>query len=118
LKEDYSKAIEEYLTKLTTSFGKNVVLAKLVESPLDLFRRNPANWGGSCHGGDMSSDQNGIFRPSLHWSNYRMFIPGLYQTGSCTHPGGSVSAWPGRNAAKVMLEDLGYDFEKISRLPT
>jgi phytoene dehydrogenase-like protein len=117
LKEDYSKAIEDYLTKLTTNFGKDIILAKLVESPLDLFRRNPANWGGSCHGGDMSSDQNGIFRPSLHWSNYRMFIPGLYQTGSCTHPGGSVSAGPGRNAARVILEDLGYDFEKIALLP-
>ena len=117
LKDDYSKAIEDYLSKLTTNFGKSIVLATLVESPLDLFRRNPANWGGSCHGGDMASDQNGIFRPSLHWSNYRMFIPGLYQTGSCTHPGGSVSAGPGRNAAKVILEDLGYDFEKIALLP-
>jgi phytoene dehydrogenase-like protein len=114
LKEEYSRAIEEYLAKLTTNFGKGIILARLVESPLDLSRRNPANWGGSCHGGDMAPEQNGIFRPSLSWSNYRLFIPGLYQTGSCTHPGGSVSAGPGRNAARVILEDLGYDFEKIA----
>jgi len=114
LKEGYSRAIEEYLSKITRNFGNSIILGRVVESPLDLFRRNPANWGGSCHGGDMASDQNGIFRPSLRWSNYRLFIPGLYQTGSCTHPGGSVSAGPGRNAAKVLLEDLGYDFEKVA----
>jgi phytoene dehydrogenase-like protein len=36
-----------------------------------------------------------------------MPIAGLYQTGATTYPGGSVSAAPGRNAAAVMLEDLG-----------
>lgn len=114
LKEEYNSAVEDYLSKLTRNFGKSIILGKLVESPIDLWRRNPANWGGSCHGGDMTSEQNGIFRPSPAWSNYRSFIPGLYLTGSCTHPGGSVSGAPGRNAAKVMLEDLGYDFDKVA----
>ncbi len=114
IKDGFSKAIEDYLGKITRNFGKSIILGRLVESPLDLSRRNPANWGGSCHGGDMASDQNGVFRPSPSWSNYKLFIPSLYQTGSCTHPGGSVSAGPGRNAAKVVLEDLGYDFEKIA----
>jgi len=36
-----------------------------------------------------------------------MPIPGLYQTGATTHPGGSVSGAPGRNAAAVILADLG-----------
>jgi phytoene dehydrogenase-like protein len=36
-----------------------------------------------------------------------MPIDGLYQTGATTHPGGSVSGAPGRNAAVVMLADLG-----------
>ncbi len=38
-----------------------------------------------------------------------MPIPGLYQTGGTTHPGGSVTGAPGRNAAMVMLADLGID---------
>ena len=38
-------------------------------------------------------------------------VPGLYQTGACTHPGGSVSGAPGRNAAMVMLKDLGSSLE-------
>jgi phytoene dehydrogenase-like protein len=40
-----------------------------------------------------------------------MPIAGLYQTGSTTHPGGSISAGPGRNAAAVMLKDLGTSLE-------
>jgi phytoene dehydrogenase-like protein len=38
-----------------------------------------------------------------------MPVEGLYQTGATTHPGGSVSGRPGRNAARVMLADLGVD---------
>jgi phytoene dehydrogenase-like protein len=42
-----------------------------------------------------------------------MPIPGLYQTGATTHPGGSVSAGPGRNAAMVVLKDSGISFESV-----
>jgi phytoene dehydrogenase-like protein len=42
-----------------------------------------------------------------------MPIKGLYQTGGTTHPGGSVSAGPGRNAAWVILDDLGISFEGV-----
>jgi hypothetical protein len=51
-----------------------------------------------------------------------MPIPGLYQTGSTTHPGGSISGGPGRNAAAVMLKDFGMSLDeavarKTSRKP-
>jgi phytoene dehydrogenase-like protein len=42
-----------------------------------------------------------------------MPIPGLYQTGGTTHPGGSVTGGPGRNAAIVMLSDLGEDLDTV-----
>jgi phytoene dehydrogenase-like protein len=43
-----------------------------------------------------------------------MPIPGLYQTGGTTHPGGSVSGGPGRNAATVVLRDLlGRGVEEV-----
>jgi phytoene dehydrogenase-like protein len=42
-----------------------------------------------------------------------MPIPGLYQTGATTHPGGSVTGAPGRNAAQVLLTDLGYDWNAV-----
>jgi hypothetical protein len=47
-----------------------------------------------------------------------MPIPGLYQTGATTHPGGSVTGFPGRNAAIVMLQDFGIDpAEAMAREP-
>jgi hypothetical protein len=42
-----------------------------------------------------------------------MPIAGLYQTGSTTHPGGSISAGPGRNAAAVMLKDFGRSLDEV-----
>ena len=45
-----------------------------------------------------------------------MQIPGLYQTGGTTHPGGSIAGYPGRNAAMVVLKDLGENISKIMAL--
>jgi len=49
------------------------------------------------------------------WAQYRMPIAGLYQTGSCTAPGGSVTGMPGRNAASVILKDNGTSLEEVVR---
>jgi phytoene dehydrogenase-like protein len=42
-----------------------------------------------------------------------MPIPGLYQTGATTHPGGSITGGPGRNAAIVILDDLGMSLDSM-----
>ena len=46
-----------------------------------------------------------------------MPIPGLYQTGGSTHPGGSITGAPGRNAAIVLLTDLGHDPAAVMSAP-
>ena len=65
------------------------------ESPVDVAAHNPQNLGGSCHGGEFLSD--GRVVPG--WTRYDTDVPGLFLTGATTHPGGSVSGRPGRNAA-------------------
>ena len=40
---------------------------------------------------------------------YDTDVPGLFVTGATTHPGGSVSGRPGRNAARTVLTSLGID---------
>jgi phytoene dehydrogenase-like protein len=111
IKEDVAARLFERLAPLTTNLSERMVLARYVNSPLDLERRNPANWRGSCHGGASTPDQSGYFRPVEGWSSYRTPVQGLYQTGACTHPGGSVSGLPGRNCAAVLLEDLGSSLD-------
>jgi len=111
IKEQVADRLFESLAPLTTNLSPRIVLGRHVDSPLDLERRNPANWRGSCHGGASTPEQSGYFRPVEGWSSYRTPIAGLYQTGACTHPGGSVSGLPGRNCATVLLADLGSSLE-------
>ena len=107
VKDEVADRLVESVAALTTNLSPAIVLGRAVLSPLDLERRNPANWRGSCHGGASTPDQSGWFRPVEGWSSYRTPVEGLYQTGACTHPGGSVSGLPGRNCATVLLADLG-----------
>jgi len=100
-----------HLRTYAPNITDDTILASSLKSPLDLERMNAHNWHGSCHGGDMSPDQMGGLRPAPGWSEHRTPIAGLYQTGATTHPGGSVSAGPGRNAAMVMLADLGSSLD-------
>ena len=101
--------LRQYAPNLTA----DKILATEIRSPLDLERYNRHNWHGSCHGGDMSPAQSETLRPVPGYAQHRMPIPGLYQTGATTHPGGSVTGGPGRNAAMVLLHDLGRDLNEV-----
>lgn len=101
--------LRRYAPNLTDA----TILATEVRSPLDLERTNSSNWHGSCHGGDMDPSQVETLRPVPGYAQHRMPIPGLYQTGATTHPGGSVTGGPGRNAAMVLLKDLGRDLSEV-----
>jgi phytoene dehydrogenase-like protein len=113
IKEEVSERNLDHLRRYAPNLTDAVILATQVKSPLDLERFNAHNWHGSCHGGDMGLAQSGDLRPVPGWAQHRLPIPGLYQTGATTHPGGSVSGGPGRNAATVMLHDLGRNLADV-----
>jgi phytoene dehydrogenase-like protein len=98
-----------HLRRAAPNLTDDKILAELIVSPVDLERANPHMWHGTFHGGDRSLANSGALRPAPDWAQHRMPIPGLYQTGGTTHPGGSVTGGPGRNAAIVMLADLGLN---------
>ena len=102
-----------HLRRAAPNLVRETILAELVVSPADLERSNPHMWHGTFHGGDRSVAHSGALRPAPGWAQHRMPIPGLYQTGGTTHPGGSVTGGPGRNAAIVMLTDLGEDPNEV-----
>ncbi len=108
VKDELAERNLRQLRRFAPNLTDDVVLARLPKSPLDLERMNAHNWHGTCHGGDMGPSQADELRFSP-----RTPIPGLYQTGATTHPGGSVSAAPGRNTAIVLLEDLGSSLEEV-----
>ena len=98
-----------HLRRAAPNLDPSTIIGELIVSPVDLELANPHMWHGTFHGGDRSLTNSGAQRPAPGWAQHRMPIPGLYQTGGTTHPGGSVTGGPGRNAAVVMLADLGHD---------
>lgn len=61
--------------------------------------------GGNTQHGDLTLDQMFFMRPAPGYSDYRSPVAALYQCGASTHPGGSVSAVSGHNAAREVLRD-------------
>jgi phytoene dehydrogenase-like protein len=113
IKSEVSDANLKFLRRFAPNLTDDKILARFIESPLDLERMNPHFWHGSAHAGAQSAAQSAAMRPMPGWAQYRMPIPGLYQTGATTHPGGSVTGAPGRNAAIVMLKDFGTSIEQV-----
>jgi phytoene dehydrogenase-like protein len=113
MKNEVSDANLKYLRRFASNLTDDKILARIVESPLDLERMNAHNWHGTCHGGAQNAAQSGAMRPMPGWAQHRMPIPGLYQTGATTYPGASVSGGPGRNAATVMLKDFGKSLDEV-----
>ena len=85
---------------------KASVTGRQVLSPLDLERIFGLTGGDIMHGA-LALDQMFSARPVLGHGNYRTPVPGLYQCGAGTHPGGGVTGAPGHNAAREVLADLG-----------
>jgi phytoene dehydrogenase-like protein len=111
IEDDVSRAHLQQLRRYAPNLTDDTILASVVRSPLGLERFNAHNFRGSCHGGDQGASQSGELRPAYGWAGHRTPIEGLYQTGSTTHPGASVSGGPGRNATLVVLKDLGMTLE-------
>lgn len=104
IKDQVAEKVFGRLRRAAPNLTPDKVLAKFLESPLDIERMNPAMWRGSAHHGDRRVPQ---------FASYKMPIPGLYQTGACTAPGGSITGMPGRNAASALLKDLGTSIETV-----
>lgn len=114
-KEKHADRLLEAVQRAAPNLTDGVVLDRRVLSPLDLERWNPHMIRGTAHGGDRGVPFSGPLRPAPGWAQHRLPLRGLYQTGGTTHPGGSITGFPGRNAAMVVLRDLGVDFDSVVR---
>jgi phytoene dehydrogenase-like protein len=112
-KEELADRQLEHLRRFAPNLTDDVIVASFVKSPADIERSNPHMIRGAFHGGDRSLPFSGRNRPVPGFADHRTPIPGLYQTGGTTHPGGSITGFPGRNAATVVLTDLGRDPEEV-----
>lgn len=81
---------------------KSAILHRQVVTPADIERVVGLS-EGNIFQGELSLQQMFFLRPAPAWARYRSPIPGLYQCGSGTHPGGGVMGASGRNAAAEIL---------------
>jgi phytoene dehydrogenase-like protein len=81
---------------------KDIILHKQVLTPWDMEQEFGLT-EGNIFQGELTLDQLFFFRPAPGWADYKTPIRGYYQCGSGTHPGGGITAGPGRLAALEIL---------------
>jgi phytoene dehydrogenase-like protein len=100
LKDRFADRCFAVLEEYAPGFSRSVI-ERQVLSPVDIERRFNLT-GGNIFQGAMSPRHVLFLRPG-----YRTPVRGLYLCGSAAHPGGGVMGASGRNAARVILRDLG-----------
>ena len=117
LKQRQAARLLERVRRFAPGLTDDAIIASLVKGPFDIERSNRHMVRGAFHGGDRGLAQSGALRPVPGYGQHRMPIEGLYQTGGTTHPGGSITGAPGRNAATVILADRGRTLADSSGSP-
>jgi len=101
------QAADRLLDKLA-EYAPNVrsaVIGRFIETPPDLERMFGLHRANITH---LPMDARHMFmlRPVPEYSQYHGPLKGLYISGASTHPGGGITGQPGRNTARVILQDL------------
>ncbi|MET3354332.1 UNVERIFIED_ORG: phytoene dehydrogenase-like protein [Xanthobacter viscosus] len=113
IKDEVANWMLEELRKYTTNMGDDNIIARAIDSPLDMERSSKSFVGGDFHGGALNMNQFSGRRPFPEISNYT--VPGFerfYLTGPFMHPGGGVFGG-GRATAVKIFQDLGLDLQAV-----
>jgi phytoene dehydrogenase-like protein len=100
-REAFGNAVIDTLSEFCPNL-KDIILHKQVLTPWDLEQQVGLT-EGNIFQGELTLDQLFFFRPAAGWADYRTPIRNYYQCGSGTHPGGGITAGPGRMAAREIL---------------
>jgi phytoene dehydrogenase-like protein len=97
-REEVARQFIDLIERFAPGFSDRLV-AHEVLGPPDIEERIGLT-GGNIFQGEVTPDQMWEHRLTP-----RTPVPGLYFCGAATHPGGSVIALNGRNAARAVLAD-------------
>lgn len=109
LKDDSESARNAFVRRLVAQLDDfapglaDQVVASELLTPSDI----EARWGvsgGHWHHGELSIHQSFMMRPLYGAARYSTPIDGLYLSSAGCHPGGGITAQPGRLAARCILE--------------
>jgi len=100
--ERFAERMEMEVERLAPGF-RELILARDIQTPLDLERNNRNLVGGAINGGTAQLHQQAIFRPYPGLGRPTTPVRGLYLASSSAHPGGGLHGGPGGNAARTAL---------------
>ena len=100
-KEAYADRVVEIIEGYAPG-ARAKILARHVESPADLERRNPNLVGGDNLAGSHHLSQNFLYRPVPGWADWRTPVRDLYIVGASTWPGAGTGAGSGYMLAKTL----------------
>ena len=110
IKEAYADRMIDQITERFLPGLRDAIIARAVQSPLDLERRLPSAVHGTHQHGAYLPYQVGSMRPIPEFGHYRSSVPNVYLCGAGSHPGSGVTMAAGRNAAQVICADLKLAF--------
>jgi phytoene dehydrogenase-like protein len=102
-REAFGKTVIDTMSEFAPNI-KDLILHKQVLTPWDMEDQFSLTEGNIFHG-ELTLDQLFIFRPVPGWTRFRTPIRNYYQCSSGTHPGGGITAGPGRLAALEIIKD-------------
>ena len=114
-KQQYADRMLQRLSTFVSNVPE-VILAKHVDSPVDMERTSPSFRRGDLHGIATTTYQSGAHRPTPALGQYTVpGLDGLFLVGPFQHPGGGVFG-AGRATAMKVFEFLKLDFSKLGRV--
>jgi phytoene dehydrogenase-like protein len=108
-KERHSEEVLARWAEYAPNVRADSIASHYALTPLDTVRHLPNMAGGDLTVGWLGEEQMGINRPTPALSGYATPLAGLYMAGSCMHPGGNITGYPGYNAAGVIARALGLE---------
>lgn len=113
IKEQRADWVMGRLARYAPNVSGDNILARHVDSPLDMSRHSPSFRYGDVVGVAMFIYQFFARRPTPDLAQYRVpGAEGLYLSGPFMHPGGGITGG-GRATAIRVLEDLGVDSSRV-----
>ncbi|MCC6995569.1 MAG: NAD(P)/FAD-dependent oxidoreductase [Deltaproteobacteria bacterium] len=105
-RERYADRLLERWRAAAPNLGGGNIIARFIQTPLDIERKLSSMQEGGAFLGRASLDQLDCFRPAPAWSQARAPLPGLYLASGAAHPGGGILGAAGYIAAGAVAETL------------
>lgn len=112
LKHDYLARILVEWRQYATNLTEQNVVDRCALDPWYISGKWQNLRYGSIYGARKVPSQLGEQRPIPELAHYRTPIAGLYQVGVATHPADAVTSGSGRNAWRIIKEDLQLEIQQ------